>query len=105
MDARRSVSPVAPWVPKSSRPALPVLAPSVVPYRGFPRAEVPVREWIPGVSTPEGLLLGGAVAVSAFGAVNPVMLERLASGVTTGAVVAVSAVIPAFTVWFGTHLP
>ena len=71
--------------------------------RGFPRADAPVREWIPGVSTPEGLLLGTAAAVVLV-AGQPALFERLVMMTATGVMVTVTTAVPAGAVWFGAHL-
>ena len=71
--------------------------------RGFPRAESPAREWIPGVSTPDGLMLGTAAAVVLV-ASQPALFERLVTMTATGVLVTVTTAVPAGAVWFGTHL-
>lgn len=98
------VSAVGEWVPGlswSQLPEGPVVA-LPAPMHGFPRAAGPVREWVPGVSTPDGLLLGaaGVVLVSA----HPLLMERLVSGAVTSAMVLVGAAVPGSAVWLGLNL-
>jgi hypothetical protein len=73
---------------------------------GFPRA-VPVREWVPGWSNPEGgLLMSAAVAATWFPSTPGVLdhLETAAHLIGGGALLAVTVGLPAASVWFGYSL-
>ena len=72
--------------------------------RGFPRASGPIREWVPGVSTPEGLIVSSAGALALLSVMEPNMFERVIQLGATAAIVTVTTAIPAGAVWFGTHL-
>ena len=101
------------WVPGESFPAASSVGSSLLlPHntvvgpmtKGFPRAETTVHEWIPGISTPEGLLLSGVATAAVVVASNPQLFERVVSGASTFLVVGVTASVPAATVLFGTTL-
>ncbi len=72
--------------------------------RGFPRASLPIHEWIPGISTPEGLLIGSMTAAAVFASSNPHLFERIIQSAATAMIVGVGTAIPAGAVWFGSTL-
>lgn len=72
--------------------------------RGFPSAKATIHEWIPGVSTPEGLILGSMAAAMLISLVEPHTFERVVTGATTFLVVGVTTALPAGAVWFGSSL-
>lgn len=94
------------WVPGVTLPpelparALPAPAYVGPMTRGFPRAELPVREWVPGVSTPEGLLLTSAAASAVAVAGFPI-LEKAVTAFTTLAIAGITTGVPAGSVWLG----
>lgn len=101
------------WVPGESLPSTSGgVTGLLLPYntvvgpmtKGFPRAETTVHEWIPGISTPEGLILSGVATAAVVVASNPQLFERVVSGASTFLVVGVTATVPAATVLFGTTL-
>lgn len=87
-------------------PMPPLAWPAIPDAHGFPRAAPPIRPWIPGVSTPEGLILATAsvmLAAEAFGPAGE-QLVRALQGVATLAMTAAAAGIPAAALWIGDRL-
>lgn len=72
--------------------------------RGFPRSEAVVHEWIPGVSTPDGLVLGTMAAAMFISLIEFQAFERAVQGVASLLVVGVTTALPAGAVWFGSSL-
>lgn len=77
---------------------------SAVIGKGFPRAAQPIQEWIPGVSTPEGILLTSSAAMGLTLLLSPDLFDRVISGAATVIFVGVSTGIPAAAVWVGANL-
>lgn len=92
------------WIPGRTFPSLPASEMSSGITRGFPRANLPIHEWIPGISTPEGLLLGSMTAAAVFASSNPHLFERIIQSAATAMIVGVGTAIPAGAVWFGSTL-
>jgi hypothetical protein len=103
------VSEIQVWIPGEpvTMPAVPsrTAVRTVAPARGFPRSAVPVQEWVPGVSRPDGALLAGAagatVGVAVLGGES---VARAVGAVTSGVIVLVSAAIPTAAMWWGASL-
>lgn len=69
---------------------------------GFPRATGDtVKPWIPGVTTPEGIILATGIAVVAMS--SPDMVERLATVAATMVVAGVSLGVPSAALVMSLH--
>ena len=78
----------------------------IVAEAGFPRAAAPVRPWIPGVSTPEGIILASAAMVAASETFGPAgeMVVRAVQGTAATVLASTIVSIPAAALWLGERL-
>jgi len=110
-------NPYEPLSPRNYRPfhqvvygqVLPSPDTSIINYttgRGFPRQPVPIKQWVPGVSTPEGLILASAAAVAAAETlgVTGELLVKAVNGAAALLLATTVVGIPAGAVWIGEQL-
>ena len=74
--------------------------------RGFPRNSGPVKPWIPGVSTPEGIIVTSTAVLFAADLMGPTgeAVTRALQGVAMVAMTSVVTGIPAAALWLGDSL-
>lgn len=105
-DKTFNVKPMGPFHPQAYK-ATRVLTPefdTVAP--GFPQATRPLKPWVPGVSTPEGLILAsgtGAILIHAINSGGDVL--RTLEGIATSVFVLVITGIPAGALWISSQFP
>ena len=76
--------------------------PSKIQTVGFPKAgNETVHQWIPGVTTPEGIILATGIAVAAMS--SPDVVERVATVTATMIVAGVSLGLPSLALTMSLH--
>jgi hypothetical protein len=72
---------------------------------GFPQAKVPFKPWVPGVSTPEGMMIAtGAGAMLVHALNNGGDIIRTLEGIATSVFVLVITGIPAGALWISSQV-
>lgn len=81
---------------------------NVLPMQiGFPQPAPKIYEWVPGLSTPEGLsLVGATIVVSGASSVmvsNPEMFEKVFGALSSAVFYGTTMAIPAATIMLGSQ--
>lgn len=77
-----------------------------IPNSGFPTAPAPVRPWIPGLSTPEGIIIVASASTAVINTISngsEAVLHAAQSAISL-ILVAVIGGIPTGAIWIGTRL-
>lgn len=77
-----------------------------IPEAGFPTVKAPIHPWIPGVSTPEGIMLAAgasALVVNTISASSEALFH-VAQGLASFAMVGIVGGIPTSAIWLSTKL-